>query len=63
MDEIHLRHALITAFYLYQDLHNGATTLTLEDQFVLNALVISILNNKKTVTKDDLLSWVGRVDA
>ena len=59
MDEIHLRHMLVTCFYLYQSLHYGATVLTMEDQYLLNSLVISIMSTKKTVSKDDLLSWVG----
>jgi len=58
MDEIHLRHMLVTCFYLYQSLHYGATVLTMEDQYLLNSLVISIMSTKKTVSKDDLLSWI-----
>ena len=58
MDEVHLRHMLVTCFYLYQNLHYGPTVLTMEDQYLLNSLVISIMSSKKTVSKDDLLSWV-----
>ena len=58
MDEVHLRHMLITCFYLHQSLHHGSAVLTMEDQYLLNSLVISIMKNKKHIHKDDLLSWV-----
>jgi len=57
MDETHLRHMLVTCFYLYQDLHYCPTVLTMEDQYLINSLVLSIMRNRKTISKDDLLSW------
>lgn len=57
MDEIHLRHMLLTCFHLYQDLHQGSSAMTMEDQYLINSLVISIMKNKKTISRDDLLSW------
>lgn len=58
INEIQLRHILLNCFRMYQDICNETNVLTIEDHYALNSVVQSVMQTNKTISNDDLLTWV-----